>query len=113
MYTKAQEDVRNFRNTCHHLFNKVWIVADKAKVLERNNTAYVVGAHLKVMLEERLPWHWINTVALDLTLLRLILSVKFIIPELEKESQSRSKLRQFTPNVLLHDLEKPHGISWP
>jgi len=33
-------------------FNKVWIVADKAKVLERNNAAYVVGAHLKVMLEE-------------------------------------------------------------
>ncbi|GEM_PF-3341196 len=32
-------------------FNKVWITADKAKVLERNNTAYVVGAHLKVMLE--------------------------------------------------------------
>ena len=32
-------------------FNKVWIVADKAKILERNNAAYVVGAHLKVMLE--------------------------------------------------------------
>ncbi len=32
-------------------FNKVWITADKARVLERNNTAYVVGAHLKVMLE--------------------------------------------------------------
>ncbi|MBF0479306.1 MAG: hypothetical protein HQL26_07460 [Candidatus Omnitrophica bacterium] len=33
-------------------FNKVWIVADKAKVLERNNAAYVVGAHLKVLLEQ-------------------------------------------------------------
>jgi 6-phosphogluconolactonase/glucosamine-6-phosphate isomerase/deaminase len=33
-------------------FNKVWIVADKAKVLERNNAGYVVQAHLKVMLEE-------------------------------------------------------------
>lgn len=32
-------------------FNKVWITADKAKVLERNNTAYVIDAHLKVMLE--------------------------------------------------------------
>ncbi|MBF0486421.1 MAG: hypothetical protein HQL16_07910 [Candidatus Omnitrophica bacterium] len=32
-------------------FNKVWIVADKAKVLEKNNAAYVVGSHLKVMLE--------------------------------------------------------------
>ncbi|MEW5895513.1 MAG: class I SAM-dependent methyltransferase [Candidatus Omnitrophota bacterium] len=33
-------------------FNKVWIVADKAKVLERGNLAYIVGAHLRVMLEE-------------------------------------------------------------
>ncbi|MBF0522632.1 MAG: hypothetical protein HQL24_06210 [Candidatus Omnitrophica bacterium] len=33
-------------------FNKVWIVADKAKIFEHNDAAYVVGAHLKVMLEE-------------------------------------------------------------
>ncbi len=33
-------------------FNKVWIVADKADVFEQGQTAYVVGAHLKVMLEE-------------------------------------------------------------
>ena len=33
-------------------FNKVWIVADKADVFERGNVAYIVGAHLKVMLEE-------------------------------------------------------------
>ncbi len=33
-------------------FNKVWIVADRADVFERNNTAFVAGAHLKVMLEE-------------------------------------------------------------
>ncbi|MBF0512040.1 MAG: hypothetical protein HQL13_06920 [Candidatus Omnitrophica bacterium] len=35
-----------------HTFNKVWIVADKAKVLERKNAGYVVAAHLRVMLEE-------------------------------------------------------------
>jgi len=33
-------------------FNKVWIVADKADIFEHGNTAYVVSAHLKVMLEE-------------------------------------------------------------
>jgi len=33
-------------------FNKVWIVADQAKIFEHNNTAYVIGAHLKVMMEE-------------------------------------------------------------
>ena len=32
-------------------FNKVWIMADKAKVFERDGSAYVVTAHLKVMLE--------------------------------------------------------------
>jgi len=50
IYTKAQE---KFGTTDIPVdtFNKVWITSDKAKVLERNNTAYVVGAHLKVMLE--------------------------------------------------------------
>jgi len=33
-------------------FNKVWIVPDKAKVYEHGNTAYVVKANLKVMLEQ-------------------------------------------------------------
>ncbi|MBI3601914.1 MAG: hypothetical protein HY209_03370 [Candidatus Omnitrophica bacterium] len=33
-------------------FNKVWIMADRAEVFERNNTAFVVDQHLKVMLEE-------------------------------------------------------------
>ncbi len=33
-------------------FNKVWIVADRADVYEQGNAAYVVGAHLKVMMEE-------------------------------------------------------------
>ena len=36
-------------------FNKVWIVADRADVYEHDNAAYVVGAHLKVMLEAGLP----------------------------------------------------------
>jgi len=33
-------------------FNKVWIMADKATVYENKDTAFVVNAHLKVMLEE-------------------------------------------------------------
>ncbi|MBF0485551.1 MAG: hypothetical protein HQL16_03445 [Candidatus Omnitrophica bacterium] len=32
-------------------FNKVWVVADKANVYVKNNTAFIVGSHLKVMLE--------------------------------------------------------------
>ncbi len=33
-------------------FNKVWIMADKAEVLESNQTVFVVSSHLRVMLEE-------------------------------------------------------------
>jgi len=44
MYGTAQVPVNTF--------NKVWIVPDKADVFEGGNVAYIVGAHLKVMLEE-------------------------------------------------------------
>ncbi|MBF0522379.1 MAG: hypothetical protein HQL24_04895 [Candidatus Omnitrophica bacterium] len=33
-------------------FNKVWIVPDNAVIYEKDNTAYVIENHLKVMLEE-------------------------------------------------------------
>jgi len=33
-------------------FNKVWIKAQKAEIFEHNQTAFVVGCHLQVMLEE-------------------------------------------------------------
>lgn len=33
-------------------FNKVWIVADRADIVEGKDAAYVTNAHLKVMLEE-------------------------------------------------------------
>ncbi|MBF0384424.1 MAG: HEAT repeat domain-containing protein [Candidatus Omnitrophica bacterium] len=32
--------------------SKVWIIPDKATIYEKNNTAYIVDSHLKVMLEE-------------------------------------------------------------
>jgi len=51
IYAKAQQQFGS-SDIPVDTFNKVWIVADRAKVLERNNAAYVVGSHLKVMLEE-------------------------------------------------------------
>jgi len=51
IYTKARQTY-GVTDIPVNSFNKVWIVADKAKVLEHNNAAFVVGAHLKVMLEE-------------------------------------------------------------
>ena len=51
VYTKARQ-MYGTTQIPVNTFNKVWIVADKADVFERGNVAYVVGAHLKVMLEE-------------------------------------------------------------
>src|SRR6202044_2516968 len=51
VYSKAQE-MYGTTQIPVNTFNKVWIVADRADVYERGNVAYVVGAHLKVMLEE-------------------------------------------------------------
>ena len=33
-------------------FNKVWIVADKADIYQKDDTAFLVASHLKVMLEQ-------------------------------------------------------------
>ena len=33
-------------------FNKVWITADKADIYQKNDTAFLVSSHLKVMLEQ-------------------------------------------------------------
>lgn len=33
------------------VFNKVWVVADRARILQKDNTAYVLDGHLKVMLD--------------------------------------------------------------
>ena len=51
VYTKARQ-LYGTTQIPVDTFNKVWIVADKADIYEHNNVAYVVGAHLKVMLEE-------------------------------------------------------------
>ncbi len=51
VYAKAQQ-MYGTTEIPVNTFNKVWIVADKADVFERGNVAYIVGAHLKIMLEE-------------------------------------------------------------
>ncbi len=51
VYSKARE-IYGTTQIPVNTFNKVWVVADKADVYEHGNVAYVVGAHLKVMLEE-------------------------------------------------------------
>ena len=51
VYAKAQQ-MYGSSQVPVNTFNKVWIMADKASVFERNQTAFVVDCHLKVMLEE-------------------------------------------------------------
>lgn len=110
VYAKAQEQFGT-TDIPVDTFNKVWIVADKAKVLERNNGAYVVGAHLKVMLEE-------DYVALEQQTAVAQKSIEenkthavasqvvreIIIPEIEKEvnqGQNFASLRQIFYSMIL------------
>jgi len=51
VYAKTQE-LYGSTQIPVNTFNKVWILADKAKVYVHDNTAFVVASHLKVMLEE-------------------------------------------------------------
>lgn len=51
VYKKAQEEYGTTEIPLN-TFNKVWIVPDKAEIYETNGYAFVVGRHLKVMLEE-------------------------------------------------------------
>jgi len=89
-------------------FNKVWIVPDHAKVYEHGNTAYVVKANLKVMLEKdylslqkhsvALPSHY-DTSSIGANIVREI-----IIPVLTKEvneGQNFGTLRQAYYSLIL------------
>ena len=51
VYEKAQQ-LYGTTQVPVNTFNKIWIIADRADVFERGNVAYIVGAHMKVMLEE-------------------------------------------------------------
>ena len=51
VYKKAQEQFGTTEVPVN-TFNKVWILADTAKVFVNKNEVYVVNSHMKVMLEE-------------------------------------------------------------
>ncbi len=87
-------------------FNKVWIVADQADVFESGNAAYVVGAHLKVMLEEDyLALNKNNTSATSpkgTTTAQVIRDI--VLPEIEREvntGQHFAPLRQMFYAMIL------------
>jgi hypothetical protein len=106
VYAKAQQKF-GISDIPVNAFNKVWIIADRAKILERNNVGYVVGAHLKVMLEEdylALKNHTaINQDSKTHTVASQVIR-EIIIPALDKEvnqGQNFASLRQMFYSMIL------------
>jgi glutamate dehydrogenase/leucine dehydrogenase len=112
VYARAQE-MYGTTQIPVNTFNKVWIVADRAEVFERNQTAFVTDQHLKVMLEEdylalgkhagigavSIPPAQANTHHLGSQVVREI-----VLPELEKEvnsGQNFANLRQIFNSIIL------------
>ena len=108
VYAQAREQFGT-TNIPVNTFNKVWIVADKAKVFEKNNTAFVIGAHLKVMLEEDYLSLQKHT-ALPLTQRYDVASIganivrEIVLPQLEREvneGKNFASLRQMFYSMIL------------
>ncbi|MEI7999219.1 MAG: UTP--glucose-1-phosphate uridylyltransferase, partial [Candidatus Omnitrophota bacterium] len=89
-------------------FNKVWIIADKADVYVHDNTAFVVGSHLKVMLEEdylALSKHeGIGSVSKATGIMGSQIIREIVLPGLEKEvngGKNFANLRQIFHSMIL------------
>jgi len=100
VYARAQKELGT-SDIPVDTFNKVWVSADKADVFVRQNTAFVVGSHLKVQLEA-------DYVAMSQTTPSAELSKKLIreivLPELEKEvntGKNFARLRQIFHAMIL------------
>ncbi len=97
------------------LFNKVWIMPDKAVVYENEGIAYVVEASLKVMLEEDYlaqqksgPWSVVSDLSKNTTTDHRTQTTQIIretiIPAIETEvnnSKNFAKLRQIYHSLIL------------
>jgi len=116
VYTKARE-MYGTTEIPLNTFNKVWIVPDKAVVMENGNSVYVVESHLKVMLEEdyaalaqNAKSESLGTAALATKDVKAISGVTsgvvrdVLIPELEREVNSGktfANLRQVFNSLIL------------
>jgi hypothetical protein len=85
-------------------FNKVWIMADKAEVFERNQTAFVTKAHLKVMLEEDYLAKTKSQKSESAPNISSQIIKEIVLPELEKEvneGKNFAPLRQIYNSLIL------------
>ncbi len=140
VYAKAQQ-LYGTSEIPVNTFNKVWILADTAKVFESNNTAYVVNAHLKVMLDEDYTAMTKNLSSPNVlvgdpdkahTVASQIIK-EIILPEIEKEINTgknfatirqifhafilaawyKKNLKQAILNQVYSDKGKVKGLSFP
>ncbi len=101
VYAQARERF-GVTNIPVNTFNKVWILPDQADIFVRNNTAFVVNGHLKVMLEEDYLASKKNSVASSSENSQIIREI--ILPEIEKEvnqGQNFAPLRQIFNSMIL------------
>ena len=106
VYTKAQ-NIFGSSDIPVNTFNKVWIVADKAKVYVHDNTAFVVACHMKVMLEQdylSMYKHEQAGAAKSANAIGSQVVREVVLPELEKEVNSGknfANLRQIFNSMIL------------
>ncbi|MBU1996756.1 MAG: hypothetical protein KKD07_03180 [Candidatus Omnitrophica bacterium] len=87
VYARAKDD-NNIADVPVNTFNKVWIVPESADIYVNGNHAFVVGHHLKVMLEE--DYLALEANSYDITSdpsanMQSEIMRDIIIPEIEKE----------------------------
>jgi len=114
VYRKAQ-NLYGTTDIPINTFNKVWILPDRAEILQQNNTALVVDSHLKVMLEKDYLAHAQATYGEENSLIRDIddtvkndfsseIIRNIVLPELEKEvneGKNFVELRQIYNSLIL------------
>jgi len=107
VYAQAQEKFGT-NNIPVNTFNKVWILPDTAKIYSHNNTVYVVGSHLRVMLDEdylAMSKHEINQVSGNrVNNLGNQVVREIVLPAIEKEVNTGanfSTLRQIYNSMIL------------
>lgn len=112
IYDRAKKEY-GVTNIPVDIFHKIWIIPEKAVVYEKGNSAFVVDAHLKVMLEEDYQALAQSQVAgktrsnkLSSEEQKLVTSVikDIVLPEVEKEinqGESFANLRQIYHAMIL------------
>ncbi|MBF0521675.1 MAG: hypothetical protein HQL24_01315 [Candidatus Omnitrophica bacterium] len=108
VYEKAQKEFHT-TDIPTDTFHKIWIVPNKAVVYEKDNSAFVLEAHLKVMLEEdyealKANSNKANAQTSEKNLVTTQIIKDILVPEIEKEintGKNFASLRQIYNSMIL------------